>query len=153
MSTFSPYRFLTLLSFCLIFSTGCVSFKGKGRIHRPSYVPKVVTMQVTAYSDDKISTGWKRNWLGRPVYAYGPNKGKSKKVGITSEGTKARYGTIAADHRHYPPGTIMEIPGYGLGIVEDKGGAIKGNHIDLFFSTRQAALNWGNQRMKVSVWR
>jgi 3D (Asp-Asp-Asp) domain-containing protein len=37
------------------------------------------------------------------------------------------------DAEHYPFGTIMDIPGYGRGIVEDRGSAIKGpNRIDLF---------------------
>ena len=35
-------------------------------------------------------------------------------------------GTIAADTKYYPFSTRMEIPGYGQGVVEDRGGPIKG---------------------------
>lgn len=35
-------------------------------------------------------------------------------------------GTIAADTKYYPFGTRMEIPDYGQGVVEDRGGPKKG---------------------------
>lgn len=118
------------------------------------------TMTVTAYDPGKESCGWKRKWcgLGPAVYAYGPNKGKPKKVGITASGTKAREpkgsqpGTIAADTTRYPFGTLMYVPGYGYGRVEDRGGAIKGDHIDVFFKKRRVALEWGRQTQPVVVW-
>jgi len=63
-----------------------------------------------------------------------------------------RSGTIAADTGHYPFGTIMDIPGYGLGVVEDRGAAIKGpNRIDLFFNSHQKALNWGRKKIPVKI--
>lgn len=111
-------------------------------------------MIVTAYSSDKISTNWRRGRIlfWRAYVASGPNKGKRKYVGITSSGTKARKGTIAADTRYYPYGTVMKIPGYGKGVVEDTGSAIKGpNRLDVYFSTRKKALKWGRQKLTVSV--
>ena len=110
------------------------------------------TLTTTGYDKGKKSCGWKRNWYGKPVYAYGPNKGKRKKVGVTASGTKAKPGTIAADTRIYPFGTVVKIPGYGWGRVEDRGGAIKGHHIDLFFKSRKKALAWGKQTKKVTIW-
>ena len=81
-------------------------------------------MLVTGYDAGKKSTGWKRK-LGLfflpPVYAYGPNEGKRKEVGVTSDGTKAKKGTIAADITRYPYGTKMYVPGYGWGEVHDIG--------------------------------
>lgn len=111
-------------------------------------------MIVTAYSSDKISTNWKRGkiLLWRKYVASGPNKGRRKKVGITSSGTKAKQGTIAADIRYYPYGTRMIIPGYGQGVVEDTGSAIKGpNRIDVYFGSRKKALRWGRQKVTVRV--
>jgi 3D (Asp-Asp-Asp) domain-containing protein len=111
-------------------------------------------MIVTAYSSDKISTNWKRGkiLLWRKYVASGPNKGRRKKVGITSSGTKAKQGTIAADIRYYPYGTRMIIPGYGKGVVEDTGSAIKGpNRIDVYFGSRKKALRWGRQKVTVRV--
>jgi 3D (Asp-Asp-Asp) domain-containing protein len=61
-------------------------------------------------------------------------------------------GTIAADTRHYPFGTRMTIPGYGKGIVEDRGSAIKGpNRIDLFYRSHGKALQWGKQKRTVTI--
>lgn len=111
-------------------------------------------MEVLGYDAGKKSTNWKRNWLMQPVVASGPNKGKPKKVGITASGTKAKPGTIAADTNHYPFGTVMYVPGYGYGRVEDRGGGIKGpDIIDVFFKSRKEALNWGRQRVRVRVWK
>ena len=109
-------------------------------------------MTVTAYCDCQQCCGWKRTWYGKPVFAYGANKGKRKKVGVTASGTDAKVGTLAADTSRYPFGTMMYIPGYGYGRVEDRGGAIKGDHIDLFFKTHKEALEWGRQQRQVRVW-
>lgn len=111
-------------------------------------------MLVTAYSSDPISTNWRRGRLffWRAYVASGPNKGKRKYVGITSSGSKASKGTIAADTRYYPYGTVMKVPGYGTGVVEDTGSAIKGpNRLDVYFSTRKKALEWGRQKLTVKV--
>ena len=111
-------------------------------------------MEVTAYSSDKISTNWRRGRIlfWRAYVASGPNKGKRKIVGLTSSGTKASKGTIAADTRYYPHGTVMKIPGYGKGVVEDTGSAIKGPHrLDVYFSTRKKALKWGRQKLTVKI--
>jgi 3D (Asp-Asp-Asp) domain-containing protein len=120
---------------------------------KPSGKPQAILMTVTGYCPCKKCTGWKRNWLFRPVFSKGRNKGKPKKVGVTAQGTKAKRGTIAADISLFPFGTIMEIPGYGFGKVEDVGSAIRGRHIDLFFPSHQKALKWGKQKLRVLVWK
>ncbi|MGM9985706.1 MAG: 3D domain-containing protein [Bacillaceae bacterium] len=75
--------------------------------------------------------------------------------GITYSGVKVRrdyYSTIAADLTIFPIGTILFVPGYGFGIVADKGGAIKGNRIDLYFNTVEDVYNdWGKQTVKVYI--
>lgn len=63
-----------------------------------------------------------------------------------------RDGTIAADTRHHSFGTRMYVPGYGYGVVEDRGGAIKGpNRLDLYYSSHSEALEWGRQHVKVEI--
>jgi 3D (Asp-Asp-Asp) domain-containing protein len=111
-----------------------------------------MTLETTGYCPCKKCCGWKRNWFGRPVFASGPLKGRPKKVGMTASGTRARHGTIAADTSRFPFGTIMHIPGYGYGRVEDRGSAIKGGKIDLFFRRHSEALQWGRERKQVQVW-
>jgi len=42
-------------------------------------------------------------------------------------------------------GARFFVPGYGLGIVRDRGGSIKGKRLDVYFSTHERALQWGRQ--------
>ncbi len=61
-------------------------------------------------------------------------------------------GTIAADTKYYPFGTRIYIPGYGWGVVEDRGGAIKGpDRLDLYFDSHQDALQWGRRKVAVEI--
>jgi hypothetical protein len=63
-----------------------------------------------------------------------------------------RDGTIAADTAYYPFGTRMYVPGWGWGVVRDRGGAIKGPHrLDLFFATHGQALRWGRRHVDVQI--
>jgi len=75
--------------------------------------------------------------------------------GITYSGVKVRrsvYSTIAADLRIFPLGTILYIPGYGYGVVADKGGAIRGKKLDLYFDTKADVYNlWGKKTVDVYV--
>lgn len=127
--------------------SGCLTIK-----HPDNVVAVKRTLLTTGYCKCQECTGWHRTWYGVPVYSQGPNKGKRKAVGITASGTRARTGTIAADTSRYPFGTIMYIPEYGYGRVEDRGSAVKGNHIDLFFRTHKRAVRWGRQRKTVTIW-
>ena len=134
----------------------CLSLEGcaTAEIRPPRNAHRVTfEMEVTGYDNGPASCGWRRNWYGRPVYAYGPMRGKPKAVGITASGLRAQHGTIAADTRHYPFGTVMYIPEYGYGIVEDCGGDIKGpGRLDLWFRSETQARQWGRHRVKVQVW-
>lgn len=134
----------------IVFLSGCATGK-RYRVPRDQK-PQIVNMETTGYCKCGKCCGWKRNWKFQPVVAYGPGRGKPKKVGITAAGTVADWGTIAADTRYYPFGTIMYIPDYGWGRVEDIGGAIKGMHIDLYFPSHRQALKWGREWKSVKVW-
>ncbi len=75
--------------------------------------------------------------------------------GVTYSGVKVKrdlYSTIAADLNVFPIGTILFIPDYGYGVVADKGGAIKGNKIDLYYETVHDVYNkWGKKTLDVYV--
>jgi 3D (Asp-Asp-Asp) domain-containing protein len=77
--------------------------------------------------------------------------------GITANGYEIQPGdTFVAADRRYPFDTEMLIPGYSNSQpvkVLDRGGAIKGNRLDVFFATHQEALQWGVQYLKVNVCR
>ena len=113
--------------------------------------PRKATMVTTAYCNCGDCCGWEYAWFRTPVFKSGPNKGKPKEIGITASGAKARRGTLAADPS-VPFGTVIHIPGYGYGRVEDRGGAIKGNKLDLWFPSHQAAKEWGRQTHTVTIW-
>ncbi|WP_087972718.1 3D domain-containing protein [Oceanobacillus rekensis] len=75
--------------------------------------------------------------------------------GITFSGVKVKrdlYSTIAADLDVYPIGTILYIPDYGYGVVADKGSAITGNKVDLFYNTVDDVYSeWGKKEVEVYV--
>jgi 3D (Asp-Asp-Asp) domain-containing protein len=61
-------------------------------------------------------------------------------------------GTIAADTKYYPLKSKLCVDGYGWGVVEDRGGAIKGDdRIDVYFDSRKDALRFGRKRVDVHV--
>jgi 3D (Asp-Asp-Asp) domain-containing protein len=57
---------------------------------------------------------------------------------------------VAADTDVLPFGTKVIIDGNTY-IVQDRGGAIKGNRIDLYFDSHQEALNFGRQTKEVTI--
>lgn len=75
--------------------------------------------------------------------------------GITFSGVKVTrdlYSTVAADLDVFPIGTILFIPDYGYGVVADKGGAIKGNRVDLYYETVEDVYeNWGKKQVDVYI--
>lgn len=74
-----------------------------------------------------------------------------KTNGITASGKLATSNhTIAADSR-YAFGTQMIINGQ-VYTVEDRGGAIKGNHIDIFFNSHSEALAFGKKTADVYLY-
>ncbi len=99
-----------------------------------------ITVTATGYTAGVESTG---KDASHPSY------------GITYSGVRVKrdlYSTIAADLKVFPIGTILFIPGYGYGVVADKGGAIKGNSIDLYYDTVQDVYKqWGKRNLKIYV--
>jgi len=75
--------------------------------------------------------------------------------GITANGHVIQRGdTFVAADRRYAFGTEMIIPGYSNSQVVkvlDRGGAIRGDKLDAFFHTHQAALEWGVKYLDVQI--
>ena len=72
--------------------------------------------------------------------------------GITASGTLAQEGqTVAADWDLLEPGTTIFIDGVGFRTVEDKGGAIQGNRLDVYMDSHSAALDAGIVQAKVYI--
>lgn len=148
------WRFRLGFALCLAVVGGCLvrDIRWSPLYPPKRQAPREFVLEVTGYCDCGECCGWKRNWFGMPVHRYGERRGKRKHVGITASGAPAQNGTIAADTNLFPFDTVMYVPGYGYGVVEDRGGDIQGYHIDLYFTTHHQAKNWGRQRVKVKVW-
>ena len=74
--------------------------------------------------------------------------------GITASGHKIQQGDLfIATDKKFPFGTEMIIPGYSSKAVKvlDRGGAIQGDKIDVFFNTHQQALEWGVEYLDVKI--
>ena len=94
------------------------------------------------------------------VTAYAPYDNKS---GIcndgtsdtTATGTKPKYGTLAADPKRIPYGTQIYIEGYGFGVVEDTGSALRNDkeniRIDVFMDTYEEAIKWGRKEITICI--
>ncbi len=46
---------------------------------------------------------------------------------------------------------MIEVPGYGVAIAGDTGGAIKGNKIDVHFSSVAEANAWGRKTITIKL--
>lgn len=73
--------------------------------------------------------------------------------GFTYTGDKAGKGCIAIDPKAgiLKLGQRVYVEGYGHGICNDIGGAIKGWRIDVCFEDLDEALEWGRKLVKVYV--
>lgn len=75
--------------------------------------------------------------------------------GITASGHKIQPGdTFVAADKRYSFGTEMIVPGYNDSQpvkVLDRGGAIKGNRLDVFFHSHIEALEWGVKFLDVQI--
>jgi 3D (Asp-Asp-Asp) domain-containing protein len=84
-------------------------------------------------------------------YANGADGGA---VGdMTASGVHTHWGTVAADWRLYPPGTRLQIEGFPDDVftVEDTGGGVRGNIIDVWFPELAAAVAFGTRSLRVTV--
>jgi 3D (Asp-Asp-Asp) domain-containing protein len=135
------------------------------------FLQKVANMELKISSSEKVSgspptleEGF--DWSQYPsteVIATGYTAGFEStgkdpghpQFGITYSGVKVKrdlYSTVAADLNVFPIGTILFIPGYGFGVVADKGGAIKGNKVDLYYETVEDVYEeWGKKTVEVYV--
>jgi 3D (Asp-Asp-Asp) domain-containing protein len=97
---------------------------------------QAIQMCVTAYCPCEKCCGQSADW-------------------ITASGHKIQPGeTFVAADKRYAFGMEMIIPGYNNDKpvkVLDRGGAIHGDRLDLFFTSHQQALNWGVKSLPVQI--
>lgn len=98
-------------------------------------------------------------WVWMEVTAYCPCQKccGPQASGITASGLPVSHNGgrfVAADTSILPFGSRVWIPGYhddNPVPVIDRGGAIKGNRLDVYFPSHQQALQWGRQWLLVAV--
>lgn len=103
-------------------------------------------------SRDIINSTDNSDWEKFTATAYCPCEiccGKTN--GITAMGTKATEGRTVAMSSKYPFGTKIEIQGMGIYTVEDRGGAIKSNKIDIFMSSHKICLEFGRKIVYLKI--
>ena len=118
-------------------------------------VNKKVTSRGSTTSRTSLpSTTASTSTSGTQIYkitAYCPcSKCCGKSNGITASGTKATAGRTVAASGKFALGTKLNINGH-IYTVEDRGGAINGNKIDIFVNSHSEALAWGVRYLPVSV--
>ncbi len=107
-----------------------------GRAIRPA---RTIRMTVTAYSPDEKSCGPDARGITSSLHHVKTNAMK----------------LVAADSKVLPLGSMITVPGYDSGNIVpvlDRGGAIKGNKLDVLFPTDAAARKWGVKTLNVVVW-
>jgi 3D (Asp-Asp-Asp) domain-containing protein/peptidoglycan hydrolase CwlO-like protein len=72
--------------------------------------------------------------------------------GTTASGLPTGPGIVAVDPTVIPLGTKLYIPGYGKGVAADTGGGIKGNIIDLWYSTYAQCAKWGRRTVTITIY-
>lgn len=94
---------------------------------------QTITMESTAYSSDPAdSLG------GGHITATGQNLLENPMA-------------VAVDPNVIPLGTRLYIEGYGEAYAVDTGGAIRGNIIDVHFSTAAQCYAWGRRQVQVTI--
>lgn len=74
-----------------------------------------------------------------------------KSDGITASGIKVAEKRTLACPPSYPFGTKIKIEGVGELRCEDRGGAIKGNHFDIYMETKSQAFAFGRQHLLAEI--
>ena len=119
-------------------------------------VDKIVQVQkkATSRSSTLPRTSSTSSTSGGTVYkitAYCPcAKCCGKTNGRTASGTTATAGRTVAASSKFAFGTKLNIGGH-VYTVEDRGGAINGNKIDIFVNSHAEALAWGVRYLNVNV--
>jgi 3D (Asp-Asp-Asp) domain-containing protein len=122
---------------------------------------KVVTAPLS--SEEKTLERWKRKqahlWTELPKEKFTINASAytaaadecGKSDGVTASGLKVAKKRTLACPASFPFGTKISIEGMGEFRCEDRGGAIKGNKIDIYMETKQEAFAFGRRNLLAEV--
>lgn len=134
--------------------------------HEEKVVETDNTELSTAYTEEEEAILAKR-WYGKQVDKWkNLPKGKfiinasaytaaadecGKNDGKTSSGLIVEAKRTLACPAEYPFGAKIKIAGVGVLRCEDRGGAIKGNHFDIYMETKKEAFAFGRRNLEAEV--
>ena len=113
--------------------------------------------------EDKTLNRWKQKqahlWTALPKEKFTINASAytaaadecGKSDGITASGLKVAEKRTLACPPSFPFGTKISIEGMGEFRCEDRGGAIKGNHVDIYMETKKEAFAFGRRNLTAQV--
>ncbi len=114
-------------------------------------------------AEEKMLARWKEKqaakWLTLPDGTFTVNASAytasadecGNANGITASGLKVAVNRTIACPPEFPFGTMIHIEGMGDYRCEDRGGAIKGNKIDIYVETKKEAFAFGRQNLTAQV--
>lgn len=100
---------------------------------------------------------WVEEWRVLEVTAYCPCTVCTPGKGRTATGRDAWLPGVAVDPTVVPLGSRLDVPGYGerrtwWALADDTGIGIRGERLDVRFTTHKEAQTWGRQRLRCRVW-
>lgn len=108
---------------------------------------KVIIKKESVIIEEVEKEGEQVEWFYFVATGYSPNDPVQGTNSTTATGEKVFKGIVAVDPDIIPFGTKIEIKELGVFVAEDTGGKIKGNRIDIFFSSKREAKNFGRKEV------
>ncbi|MHC4721005.1 MAG: 3D domain-containing protein [Planctomycetota bacterium] len=158
-------RALALPTAIICLLGGLISLAGARTTAHSSALDSAITRTDNAELNSNHARKWQTVPMRVTAYCPCPKCCGRFSDGITACAHKIKPGdTFVAADQMYPFGAEMIVPGYNNARpvkvldsnarpvkVLDRGGAIKGNRLDVFFHSHQQALNWGVRYIDVKV--
>lgn len=114
-------------------------------------IVQIQTKQITSRSSNsRVSSTSGKSGVYKVTAYCSCAKCCGKTNGITASGTKATANHTIAAPSIFAFGTKVKINGT-VYVVEDRGGAIQGNRIDIYMNSHQEALAWGVRYLELEV--
>jgi len=114
---------------------------------------RVINVVATAYCPGTVETGCPIDVHGHSQCTgrYNNAVTSSGRAAVAGNGTKDNPHLIAVDPGVIPLGSLVYVDGYGFAYAADRGGAIRGNRIDILKGNHNEALRFGRKELKVYV--
>jgi 3D (Asp-Asp-Asp) domain-containing protein len=134
---------------------GSLAGRSTELLHDTTTTPAIITMAAPVIAGSTLQA--RTIWMEVTAYCGCKKCCGPRACGLTASGRSTAYNGglfVAADTRLLPFETQLKIPGYAGDLpveVIDRGRAIRGQHIDVFFPTHSQAVAWGRRWLPVTI--